>query len=244
MPIHDWSRIDHGIFHDFHQSWTIELRNALNAGLLPPEFFALAEQSMSGPIPDVVALHRRGLESAPGRGGLLMADFPPQASFVGSVNDDVYAGKANRIVVHRELGDIVAVIEIVSPGNKSSRHALRAFVQKACDLIQAGIHMLVIDLLPPTPRDPHGIHGAIWDALSDEPFELPADKPLTVAAYFAGIPKTAYVEPVAVKSALPGAPLFLDSSMYVSAPLEASYQTTWQKCPAAVREFVERGKPK
>ena len=28
MPIHDWSRVDAGIFHDFHQAWTIEIRNA------------------------------------------------------------------------------------------------------------------------------------------------------------------------------------------------------------------------
>ncbi len=44
VAIHDWSQIDHGIFHDFHQAWTIEIRKALNGGLLPPGFFALAEQ--------------------------------------------------------------------------------------------------------------------------------------------------------------------------------------------------------
>ena len=50
MPIHDWSRTDAGIFHDFHQAWTIEIRNALNDGSLPSGFFALAEQIVSGPI--------------------------------------------------------------------------------------------------------------------------------------------------------------------------------------------------
>ena len=44
MPIHDWSRVDPGLFHDFHQAWVNELRNALNGGGLPPGFFALAEQ--------------------------------------------------------------------------------------------------------------------------------------------------------------------------------------------------------
>src|SRR5262245_29859786 len=47
-------------------------------------------------------------------------------------------------------------------------------------------HLLVIDLLPPTPRDPHGMHKAIWDEIEEEPFELPPDKPLTLAAYVAG----------------------------------------------------------
>jgi hypothetical protein len=34
MPIHDWTLVDAGLFHDFHQDWTIELRQSLNAGLL------------------------------------------------------------------------------------------------------------------------------------------------------------------------------------------------------------------
>jgi hypothetical protein len=169
---------------------------------------------------------------------MLLADIPPQARFIGVVQDDVYAVRANRIVIKHTLGQLVAVIEIVSPGNKSSRHALRSFVEKAVGFLQQGIHLLVIDLLPPSPRDPQGIHAEIWDPLFDEPFTLPADKPLTVAAYFAGVPKTAYVEPVAVGDPLPSLPLFLDSSIYVPTPLEASYRDTWQKCPAVVRELV------
>ena len=239
MPIHDWSRIDHGVFHYFHQAWTIEISYALNGGLLPPEFFAMAEQAVSGPIPDVVTLQRLPQESPAGSGGaILLADCPPQARFVGFVDDNVYAGRANRIVIKHEMGTVVAVIEIVSPGNKSSRHALRSFVDKAHELLHRGIHMLVVDLIPPSPRDPQGIHDAIWTPLSDEPFELPADKPLTVAAYVAGMPKTTYVEPVAVGDPLPSLPLFLDPDSYVPAPLESTYQTTWEKCPAVMRERV------
>jgi hypothetical protein len=35
MPIHDWTRVSFGTFHNFHQGWTITLRDALNAGRLP-----------------------------------------------------------------------------------------------------------------------------------------------------------------------------------------------------------------
>ena len=73
----------------------------------------------------------------------------------------------------------------------------------------------------------------------EEPFELPADKPLTVAAYSAAEPKTAYVEPVAVGDPLPGLPNFLTPATYVRAPLETTYQTTWAECPEVVREVVE-----
>ena len=35
MPMHDWSRIPAGLFHDFHQTWSIQIKLALNAGILP-----------------------------------------------------------------------------------------------------------------------------------------------------------------------------------------------------------------
>jgi len=92
---------------------------------------------------------------------------------------------------------------------------------------------------PPSRRDPQGIHKAIWDTIRDEPFELPADKPLTVAAYMGGDLKRAYVEPVAVGDPLPGLPIFLDDRTYVPSPLEATYQSTWSKCPEPLREIVE-----
>jgi hypothetical protein len=118
---------------------------------------------------------------------------------------------------------VICVIEIVSPGNKGSRAALRSFVEKAADLLQHGVHLLVVDLFPPSVRDPQGIHKAIWDEIEDQPFELPPDKPLTLAAYVADAPKRAYVEPVGVGDALPDMPAYLDPDSYVPAPLEVTY---------------------
>ena len=59
MPIHDWTRVDAGLFHHFHQEWTIAISHALNRGLLPTGFFALAEQVVGGPVPDVITLGQR-----------------------------------------------------------------------------------------------------------------------------------------------------------------------------------------
>ena len=160
------------------------------------------------------------------------------ARFVSSAQTNLYASKANRISIQHSLGRVVAVIEIVSPGNKSSQHAVRTIVEKARDLLMEGINLLVVDLFPPSVRDPQGIHKEIWDQICEEPFELPLDKPLTVASYSAAEPKHAYIEPVGVGDSLPSLALFLSDGMYVPAPLEASYQTTWDKCPEPVREFV------
>jgi hypothetical protein len=241
LPIHDWSHVDAGLFHDFHQAWTIEIRNALNGGRLPPGYFALTEQITGGHIPDVITVQQRGIPvESPSAGGVAVADYPPRARFVTSAELDMYTSKANRIVIQHRLGHVVAVIEIISPGNKSNRHALRSFVEKAEELLRRGIHLLVVDLFPPSPRDPQGIHKAIWEQIGDEPFELPPDKRLTIVAYSAGEPLTAYVEPVGVGDSLPGLPIFLDQWSYVPAPLEETYRETWSKCPDPLKEAVQR----
>jgi hypothetical protein len=146
-------------------------------------------------------------------------------------------------VRHRH-GAIVAVVEMVSPGNKASNVEFRALVEKSADLIRQGVHLLIVDLFPPTKRDPQGIHKAIWDEFKEEDFELPPDKPLTLVAYSAGAKKTAYVEPVAVGDVLADMPLFLEPEIYVPAPLEATYQTTWKLFPAPMRKLLdEPGRP-
>jgi hypothetical protein len=146
--------------------------------------------------------------------------------------------KVDRITVRRRGGEVVAVIEIVSPGNKHSKAALRSFVEKAADLIQLGIHLLVIDPFPPTKRDPEGIHKAIWDEFEEVDCELPDDKPLTLASYDAGPVKTAYVNFVGVGDALPDQPLFLKPGIYILVPLEATYEETWRVFPAAAKEML------
>lgn len=174
-----------------------------------------------------------------------MAEAPPNARFVSQASDeDIYAAKADRIAVYNPLGDVVAVIELVSPGNKNSRHAIRSFVDKTLDFLRQGIHVSIIDLFPPSRRDPQGIHKVIWDEVKEEAFELPSDKPLTLVAYSAGVPKKAYVDPVAVGDTLPDIPIFLDPATYILAPLESTYVATWNTCPEPLRELISTPSPK
>lgn len=245
MPMHDWSRVPAGLFHHFHQRWAGSICDGLNDGRLPEGFYALVEQHAVGVIPDVLTLHRGTHPTGgPPRGGLAVADAPPKARFVSRAGEEaVYAARASRVAVRAGGGEVVAVIEIVSPGNKSTRHAIRSFVAKSLDLLGRGVHLLVVDPFPPTPRDPDGLHPLVWEELRDEPFALPPDKPLTLAAYCAGPPPTAYVEPIAVGDALPEMPIFLDSNTYVRAPLETAYQETWARCPREFREVVAGATP-
>ena len=129
MPIHDWTRVRSNRFHDFHQSWTIAIRNALNAGRLPPGYFAMVEQQTGGPEPDVITLELTPRGDPPPPTGIAVTLQPPKARFVARAETDTYARKANRVTVRHPDGDVVAVIEIVSPGNKDSRHAVHAFAR-------------------------------------------------------------------------------------------------------------------
>ena len=249
MPIHDWSQVGPGIFHDFHHEWISQIKHALNTGLLPPDYYALAEQITGAFSPDVLTLENvpgqgttdRGSQSETGgqagHGGVVLATAPPRVRFTATAKVDQYAAKRNRIAIRHSSGDqIVAMLEIVSPGNKSSRHALRAFVDKANELLAAGIHLLIIDLFPPGPRDPHGIHGAIWSEITEDGFRLPPDQPLTLVAYSAGAVKRAFIEPTAVGTELVDMPLFLEPERYVLVPLEASYAQAFAAVPQRWRK--------
>ncbi|HYT87697.1 MAG TPA: DUF4058 family protein [Gemmataceae bacterium] len=239
MPIHDWTRVRSNRFHDFHQRWTIAISNALNANRLPPGYFAMVEQKAGGPEADVITLELTTPPASPPSGGVAVAAQPPKARFVTSTEAANYARKANRVTIRHPDGDVVAIVEIVSPGNKDSRHAIRAFARKAVEFLHAGVHLLIVDLFPPGRRDPQGIHKVIWDRLHEEPFTLPADKPLTVAAYAAGTEIVAYVEPVAVGDPLPDMPIFLTTDRYVPCPLEATYQTAWDQVPGPLKAPLE-----
>jgi Protein of unknown function (DUF4058) len=238
VPIHDWTRVDAGTYHDFHQGWTIEIRNRLNGGILPDGYFAMADQRVSGPEPDVVALRLGGPDPA---GGLVVAETPPRIRQAARVETEaaLYARKANRIAIRHGLGRVVAMIEIVSPGNKDSKHAIASFVAKAVEFLRNGIHFLVIDPFPPGPRDPDGIAQAIWDQLVGEPLTIrPAAASPAVAAFDAGEPLTAYVDSVAIGDPLPDAPLFLAPGWYVNVPLEETYRASWDVTPRPIRELL------
>lgn len=239
MPIHDWSRVRANRFHHFHQTWTPLIAAELNRGLLPDGYVAMAEQITGGPEPDVVTL---SLPIKPGdgaTGGLAVEGAAPKVRYQTRAEAATYARKANRLTVRHPDGAVVAVIEIVSPGNKDSRHAARTFARKAIEFLFAGINLLIVDLFPPSKRDPQGVHKLIWDRIRDEPFELPPDKPLTLAAYSAGTAIDAYIDNVAVGDPLPDMPIFLTPDRYVPCPLEATYQASWEVFPKALKGPLE-----
>lgn len=236
MPIHDWTRVAAGIWHNFHYRWISAITDALNDGRMPPDYFAMAEQKVEGPEPDVVTLSVR--DDGTFTGGGLATLAKPKTSIVQTADAVCYARKANRVGIHHGLGTVVALVELVSPGNKDTKRSLRAFARKTAAFIRNGIHVLVVDVFPPGKHDPNGVHPAVWENITTADFALPADKPLTLVGYQAGECPTAYIEPVAVGATLPDMPLYLTEEYHVPVPLEATYEATWAVMPQPIRELL------
>ena len=247
MPIHDWTKVFDGAFHDFHTCWIAELRTALNEGVLPPAYYAMAEQVARPTMPDVLTLKATDgsgdsgwsgepVPGAIGRGyrAASSAAKHPRAEF------EPFTRRQKSLVIRHSSDDrVVALIEIVSAGNKSSKGEFRAFVAKAVGILSQGYHLLLVNLHPRTNRDPDGIHPAIWAEVGGPDIPIPADKPLTLASYDAEPPPTAYVEPVAVGDPLISMPLFLAPGWYVLVPLEATYDAAYRGVPRRFREMLD-----
>lgn len=246
MPIHDWTRVKAGIFHHFHHQWISSISNTLNRGLLPDGYYALAEQIAGGFGPGVLTLgapvdDTQSLQSAPdSNGGIAVATAPPKVRYHARTESDQYARKAKSVVVrHTSDHRVIAMVEIVSPGNKAARLPLRQFVEKAQDLLSAGVHLLIVDPFPWGSLDPQGIHKLVWD-YADDSYLPPPDRPLTLAAYTGGDAPEAYVEPTAVGLQLIDMPLFLTVDTYVPVPLEATYRVAWESVPRFWRDVLDR----
>jgi len=132
------------------------------------------------------------------------------------------------------------MIEIASPANKDRARSVRDFVDKAYHALRGGVHLLLIDLFPPGPFDPQGLHGAIWRDLGGEhQYEPPADRPLTLASYEAVTLASAYVEPTAIGLPLTEMPLFLSPGRYINIPLEPTYSTAYAGVPQRWKGEIE-----
>ena len=123
MPIHDWTRVNAGIFHHFHLEWISAISRSLNSGLLPTGYYALAEQVAGGREPDVLALedtrsrpsggNGSGRQPEASGGGVAVAVAPPKVRFTAEAEIDIYAMKQRRVAIRHSSDDrVVALVEI------------------------------------------------------------------------------------------------------------------------------------
>src|SRR5690242_10795770 len=120
MPVHDWTRVDAGTFHAFHTRWISEIMGALNTGLLPEGYYAMAEQVATRMQTDVLTLRAPlpALRPVPDAGGVAVAVAPPSAQMIARPDPSRKprrVGRRGRHLVIRHISghQVVALIEIV-----------------------------------------------------------------------------------------------------------------------------------
>lgn len=264
--LHDWSRVAAGVYHDFHNAWILHLKESLNGGRLPEGYYALGEQK-SGPFgPDLLTLQSREVADGDADGGdtpppgrpapaatvdagfsngseaLAVAEAPPRvAAAQETAIDAAYYARLQRTLMIRHVTDdrVVAVVEIMSPGNRNGNDKLNEIVDKAIALIKRRIHVVLLDPIGAGPGDPGGIHAYLWNRLNSETYTRPPDKPQTLVAYTADWKVKAWIEPMAVGDPLIPMPLFLDSEHYVPLPLSETYASAFRGMPPKWQRAVE-----
>jgi Protein of unknown function (DUF4058) len=243
MPMHDWTRVSDGAFHDFHYSWVLEIKRALKRGILPKGYYVMAEQ-FGGDVgaPDVLTLQTSGTKPESDgslSGTATLTETPPVVHARTTITRDSYTRLQRTLVIRHTSDDrIVAMIEVLSAGNKSSRHAIRSFLDKAIAALDGGVHLLLVDVHHPGPRDPNGIHGALMKEIGTEDYVLGIERPLTAVAYVGGTAVEVFVAHFAVGGTIPPAPLFLTREHYVNVPLEATYMAAWEDVPRRYQEVL------
>src|SRR5438067_13135947 len=116
MPVHDWTRVSDGTFHDFHYSWVLEIKRALKRGLLPKGYYVMAEQ-VGGDIgaPDVLTLQAAGSKpdhEGPLAGTTTLTETPPAVQIRTTIARDFYARVQRTLVIRHTSGArIVARLE-------------------------------------------------------------------------------------------------------------------------------------
>ena len=246
MAVQDWSPIDAEIFHGFHTVGLGAINNALNSGILPQGYYALPEQHANRYIADILALHVDSPPSEPARlptptGGTAVADAPPRVRHKFTVETGLSSRRRSLAIRHVSGHRLIALLEIVSPGNKDREKHVTDFAAKVAAAVENGVHLLVIDLFPPGRHDPEGMHSAILDMLDTnvEPRLPPVDEPVTLSAYVAGPSVEVMMEFCAIGAALPNMPLFLSDERYVTVPLEKTYSASFEGFPKFWRDVLE-----
>ena len=194
------------------------MSNCLNDGSLPNDYYAMSE---------------RGTERA-------VLDHPPRVKYTEEQERETYADSADRVAVDHANGDrVVAYIEIVSPGNKHGPLKIKKFVEKCNESLERGIHLLVIDILPPGKHDPHGIHAALWEYRYSESHGVTATEPLGISSYRVDEVPRAYFQPLAVGQPLPDMPVFISPLHYLNALLEQTYRDAYRGVPERWKRVIE-----
>lgn len=219
----------HRAWESFHSRWANSIADGLNQ-VLPRRYFTEVQIHLGSQIEADVAEFERPTEPAEeegngAAGGVALQTWaPPAATMVmpAVFPDDIEV----HVRDERDDARLVAVVELVSPGNKDRLDSRRVFAAKSAVYLQRGIGLLVLDIV--TNRQAN-LHNELVDILNlSEPFRMPAEVALYAVSYGPMRRQEknhidVWMANLAVGSALPLLPLPIRGYRFVPVDLEASY---------------------
>ncbi len=220
MPLLDHFRpplSDRRHWHSFHNSWATYLSSQLNS-LLPEGYFAEANV-LFGIEVDVAAFEEPGANSPESR----WEPPPPDSSMAVEL-----AGPVVEVgIFSRSGGPILAgAVELVSLANKDRPASRDAFVSKCAAYLQAGVGLVVIDVVTERSAD---LHRDLLTRLGSGDHSIGA--PLSASAYRpvernGAMNLDVWHSPLSLGLPMPTLPLWLRGGLCLPVELEATYSRT------------------
>lgn len=212
----------------FHAVWAGCIADYL-IGRVPREFQVREHLKLGGGVEiDVAALRRP--PAANGTTAPRVSTWqPPPAVAVPATFPDQF-----EVLVYRQFGgrQLVAAIELVSPGNKDDDTVRTAFASKVASYLHEAVSVLVVDVV----TDRHAnLHDEIVRLMRmPDDTRIPPDPPLYASAFRPvlrdGRPEIdIWVNQFNVGDALPTMPLRLIADYFVPVELETTYTAARQR---------------
>jgi hypothetical protein len=213
-----------------HATWTVCLADALSP--LLPEGYFVEVQTHAGPA---VEIDVPTFEEAPSvrrtqADGAATATAPSQVWTLPApaltMPTVLPQGFEVQVFSTKAGPNLVAAIELVSPGNKNRPDHRRAFATKCASFLYQGISLIVVDVVPERLANLHNETMRVMEAA--EQYYLPAESSLYAVAY-RPVRRDQREEtdlwPVSFKvgDQLPVLPLVLNPEFAVPVDLEATY---------------------
>jgi hypothetical protein len=205
-------------WHAFHNSWATYISSQLNARL-PDGYFA--EANVQFGIEIDVAAFADGAPVTPV--GLNWVPPPPTRTVPVTL-----AGPVVEVGIFSRSGGptLAGAVELVSPANKDRPANREAFVSKCAAYLQAGVGVVIVDVVTERAAD---LHADLLARLGSTEPPRPAN--LYSAAYRPvdrdGTPSLdVWQEVLAVGRPLPTMPLWLRGGLCLPVELQATYERT------------------
>jgi len=220
FPTHRWESL--------HARWAVAIADALN-DTLPARFFAETQVHLGSRVEaDVVEFEQVAPDSQ--SGGTALATYAPPRpvlTFQGPTEDDITVEVRDR----ERDARVVAVVELVSPGNKDRTEARRGLAAKMVSYLRIGAGLIAVNIVTSRSGNLHDELIAVLGLAADHQLTTPTG--LSAVAYQPGADGTDQVhvwfETLTLGSPLPTLPLAVQGFGFAPIDLEETYTEACQR---------------